>query len=141
MRAPQSLMDPSPESVLDAAVDASPLKATYGTAVERDSALEMLTEREATRTAEEAQARIEAENQRIREAAAKQAEKERTAAEKDAERERVAAERASARAAKDDPGLVESVVKSGAFRSMLRSAGTVIGREITRSVFGNSRRR
>ena len=38
-------------------------------------------------------------------------------------------------------GVVESVVKSGAFRSTLRSAGTVLGREITRSVFGTSRKR
>jgi hypothetical protein len=32
------------------------------------------------------------------------------------------------------------VTSSSAFRSMLRSAGTVIGREITRSIFGTSRR-
>ena len=137
MRAPESLMDPSPESVLDAAVEASPLRAKYWEAVERESALEMLTEQEASRTAEEEQARLEAENARIREAAAAQAEKERLAAEKQAEKDRTAA----ARAEKDDPGVVASVVKSSAFRSMLRSAGTVIGREITRSVFGNSRRR
>ena len=49
----------------------------------------------------------------------------------------VAAEPAKA----DDPGLVEQVVKSSAFRSALRSAGTVIGREITRSIFGTARRR
>ena len=42
---------------------------------------------------------------------------------------------------KEEEGLVEKVVSSGAFRSMLRSAGTVIGREITRSIFGTSRRR
>ena len=137
MRAPESLMDPSPESVLDAAVEASPLRAKYWEAVERESALEMLTEQEASRTAEEEQARLEAENARIREAAAAQAEKERLAGEKQAEKDRTAA----ARAEKDDPGVVASVVKSSAFRSMLRSAGTVIGREITRSVFGNSRRR
>ena len=137
MRAPESLMDPSPESVLDAAVEASPLRAKYWEAVERESALEMLTEQEASRTAEEEQARLEAENARIREAAAAQAERERLAAEKQAEKDRTAA----ARAEKDDPGVVASVVKSSAFRSMLRSAGTVIGREITRSVFGNSRRR
>ena len=129
--------DPSPESVLDAAVEASPLRAKYWEAVERESALEMLTEQEASRTAEEEQARLEAENARIREAAAAQAERERLAAEKQAEKDRSAA----ARAEKDDPGVVASVVKSSAFRSMLRSAGTVIGREITRSVFGNSRRR
>jgi DNA helicase HerA-like ATPase len=137
MRAPESLMDPSPESVLEAAVAASPLRERYWQSVERESALEMLTDREADRTAEEEQARLEAENARIREAAAKQAEKDRLAAEKQAAKDAAAAEHK----AKDEPGVVASVVKSSAFRSMLRSAGTVIGREITRSVFGNSRRR
>ncbi|WP_226963750.1 helicase HerA-like domain-containing protein [Nostocoides sp. F2B08] len=137
MRAPQSLMDPSSDSVLDAAVESSPLRAKYWEAVERESALEMLTEQEATRTAAEEQARLEEENARIREAAAAQAEKDRAAAEK----QRAAAEKQAARQAKEDPGVVESVVQSSAFRSMLRSAGTVIGREITRSIFGNSRRR
>jgi len=141
MRSPQSLMDPSPDAVLDAAVERSPLKAKYWEAVERESAYEMLEAEAAKRTAEEEQARIEAENQRIREAAAKQAEKDAAAAAKAAEKERVAAEKAAAKAAKEDPGIVGAVVKSGAFRSMLRSAGTVIGREISRSVFGNSRRR
>ena len=37
--------------------------------------------------------------------------------------------------------MVEQVVQSSAFRSTLRSAGTVIGREITRSLFGTARRR
>ena len=45
------------------------------------------------------------------------------------------------RARAEEPGVVESVVRSSAFKSMLRSAGTVLGREITRSVFGTSRRR
>ena len=36
--------------------------------------------------------------------------------------------------------MVEQVVKSSAFKSMVRSAGTVIGREITRSIFGTARR-
>ena len=36
--------------------------------------------------------------------------------------------------------MVQQVVKSSAFKSMLRSAGTVIGREITRSIFGTARR-
>jgi septal ring factor EnvC (AmiA/AmiB activator) len=130
-------MDPSPESVVDAAVEASPLRPKYWEALERESALEMLTDQEAKRTAEEEQARLEAENARIREAAAAQAEKERAAAEK----QQAAAAKTAARKAEDDPGVVEAVVKSSAFRSMLRSAGTVIGREITRSVFGNSRRR
>ena len=48
---------------------------------------------------------------------------------------------AAKRQPKEEPGMVEQVVQSSAFRSMLRSAGTVIGREITRSLFGTARRR
>jgi hypothetical protein len=46
-----------------------------------------------------------------------------------------------ARVPKEEPGLVEQVVSSSAFKSAMRSAGTVIGREITRSIFGTARRR
>jgi len=148
MRAPESLMAPSPDALLDQAVAASPLAAKYATAVERESALEMLGKQAQARTAEEKAAQVEAENAKVRAAAAAAAEKERLAAEKQAakdaaaaqkaaERDRVAAEKKAA----SEPGMVESVVKSSAFKSMLRSAGTVLGREITRSIFGTSRRR
>ncbi|WP_099025826.1 helicase HerA-like domain-containing protein [Mycolicibacterium palauense] len=40
-----------------------------------------------------------------------------------------------------EPGLLEQMMDSPAFRSAMRSAGTVIGREITRSIFGTGRRR
>jgi uncharacterized protein len=39
------------------------------------------------------------------------------------------------------PGVMQEVLDSPAFKSALRSAGTVIGREITRSIFGTGRRR
>ncbi len=39
-----------------------------------------------------------------------------------------------------DPSLIEKVAGSSAFKSFLRSAGTVLGREITRSVLGTARR-
>ncbi|MBM6404504.1 DUF853 family protein [Phycicoccus sp. CSK15P-2] len=144
MRAPESSMDPSPEETVAAAVAASPLMAEYGEAQERDSALEMLDKASVERVkAEEAAAAAKARAEADA-AAAEEAEKARVAAEKAAEKERLAAEKAAAkeeaRKAKE-PGMVEQVVKSSAFRSMLRSAGTVIGREITRSVFGTSKRR
>jgi DNA helicase HerA-like ATPase len=41
----------------------------------------------------------------------------------------------------DDPSVVEQVVGSGVFKSLARSLGTQIGREITRSLFGTARRR
>jgi len=40
-----------------------------------------------------------------------------------------------------DPSVVEQVVGSGVFKSLARSVGTQLGREITRSLFGTSRRR
>ncbi|MEU6282046.1 helicase HerA-like domain-containing protein [Streptomyces sp. NPDC047028] len=43
--------------------------------------------------------------------------------------------------AKDEESLVEQVVSSGMFKSLARSVGTQIGREITRSLFGTARRR
>ena len=45
------------------------------------------------------------------------------------------------RAPKDEESMVEQVVTSSAFKSMLRSAGTVLGREVTRSLFGTARRK
>ncbi|MBB6437166.1 hypothetical protein HNQ79_003649 [Streptomyces candidus] len=40
-----------------------------------------------------------------------------------------------------DPSLLEQVVGSGMFKSLTRSIGTQLGREISRSIFGTSRRR
>ena len=45
LRAPQSLMAPAPETEVSARVQASPLQARYGQAVDRDSAYERLTAR------------------------------------------------------------------------------------------------
>ncbi|WP_329021063.1 helicase HerA-like domain-containing protein [Streptomyces sp. NBC_00690] len=42
---------------------------------------------------------------------------------------------------RSDDSLVEQVVGSGVFRSLARSVGTQLGREITRSLFGTSRKR
>ena len=148
MRAPESLMAPSDPAVVDAAIAASPLLAKYATAIERESALEMLGKQTAARTEAEKAAQVEAENAKVREAAAAAAEKERLAAERQAAKDAAAAQKAADREAAaeaksqaNEPGMVESVVKSSAFKSMLRSAGTVLGREITRSIFGTSSRR
>jgi len=144
MRAPESLMAPSAESLLTQAVASSPLAAKYATALERESASEMLGKAEVARTEAEKVAALEAENAKVREAAAAAAEKDRLAAEKQAANDAAAAERARTageRKREAEPSVVESVVTSSAFKSMLRSAGTVLGREITRSVFGTSRKR
>jgi DNA helicase HerA-like ATPase len=41
----------------------------------------------------------------------------------------------------DGGGVVSEVLQSSAFKSFARSAATVLGREITRSIFGTARRR
>lgn len=68
LRAPQGLMSPTPDPAIMAAVQASPLLAKYGTAIDRESAREILTAKmnaaEAAAKAEEqalAQAKADAE--------------------------------------------------------------------------------
>ncbi|MFV0462509.1 MAG: helicase HerA-like domain-containing protein [Nostocoides sp.] len=136
MRAPESLMAPSPEALIDQAVVSSPLATKYATATDRESAYEMLGKVAESQAAAAAKAANDAEAAKAADAAAKDAAKE--AARQEAAAKKAAA--AEAKRKKDDPSLVEQVVGSGAFRSMLRSAGTVLGREITRSIFGTSKR-
>ncbi|MFF7812474.1 helicase HerA-like domain-containing protein [Streptomyces sp. NPDC007945] len=121
LRAPESLMGPVDPAALDAAVKGSPLYGRYAQAVDRESAYERLAADEAARTAEAARA----------EAAKAEAEAAKTGA----------AGTTRARAPEEEPSLVEQVVGSGMFRSLARSVGTQLGREISRSLFGTARRR
>ncbi|MFF5502595.1 helicase HerA-like domain-containing protein [Streptomyces roseolus] len=128
LRAPESLMGPVDPAALDAAVKGSPLYGRYAQAVDRESAYERLAADEAARTAEAARA----------EAAKAEAE----AAKAEAEAAKAgAAGTTRARAPEEEPSLVEQVVGSGMFRSLARSVGTQLGREISRSLFGTARRR
>ncbi|WP_328969671.1 helicase HerA-like domain-containing protein [Streptomyces sp. NBC_00239] len=125
LRAPRSLMGPIEEPALEQAVKASPLYLRYAQPVDRESAYEKISAEQAAaeRAAEAAAAAAEAE---------KQAEA--------AERAEAKATRAG-KAAPEDRSLAEQVVGSGVFRSLARSIGTQLGREISRSIFGTARRR
>ncbi|WP_270889855.1 helicase HerA-like domain-containing protein [Pedococcus sp. 5OH_020] len=120
MIAPQSLMAPSEPATVAQVVSSSALAAKYSAAVDRESAYEKLRSRlESAPTPSQAPAPPTPAPEH-------------------------APERASARTpgpAREEPGIVEQVVRSSAFKSAMRSAGTVIGREITRSIFGTARRR
>ena len=126
LRAPQGQIGPSDEEVVRTAVAGSALAGKYAEPLDRESAYEMLAARmeEATRAADAAEAQ-EAEDAAAQADAREQA---------GGSRSRRGEERGEER------GMVEQVVSSTAFRSMLRSAGTVIGREISRSIFGTRRR-
>ncbi|MFI1761844.1 helicase HerA-like domain-containing protein [Streptomyces sp. NPDC020800] len=120
LRAPQSLMGPVDGAGLDRAVRESPLHERYAQAVDRESAYEKLTaaqEQEQGREQEQVRARAP-------------------------ERTRGRPESVPGpKPPEEEPSLVEQVVSSGMFRSLARSVGTQLGREITRSLFGTARRR
>ena len=113
LRAPQSSMDPMPAAAMSSAVASSPLSGRYGNAVDRESAYELLSARAA-----QAQAQV------AKEEAAQEAREKAEEAEKEVRR--TAPKKTTSRTSPLD--------------SLLRSAGTQLGREITRSIFGTLRR-
>jgi DNA helicase HerA-like ATPase len=112
MRPPRSLMAQIDPAVEAQAVASSPLQPKYGTAVDRDSAYERLAARMNAAAPTEA-----------------------------APKEEQATPKAEPKKEKDEPSAIESVLKSPAFKSFARSAATVLGREVTRGIFGTRRRR
>ncbi|MFF1574643.1 helicase HerA-like domain-containing protein [Leifsonia sp. NPDC058292] len=143
LRAPQGSMSPTPEAQIDATVAASPLLATYGEAVDRDSAREMLTRKldaaaaaadEQERILEQAKAAVDAQKAADK-AAAAQAKAQKAA---EAEYNRLLkatgpTARARRTTPKAQPKLLEQVLGSKATSSIL--TGVVEG------IFGTRRRR
>ncbi|MFC9325170.1 helicase HerA-like domain-containing protein [Kitasatospora sp. NPDC057015] len=121
LRAPRSLMGPLGADALRAAVDASPVTARYRDAVDRESAYERLAARAARPDPQEGPAQPAP--RRAEQPGPAEGQPERT------------------REHKDDGGLLGSLLANPALKSFARSAGTQLGREITRSLFGTSRRR
>jgi len=119
LRAPQSLMAPATDEAITAIVNASPLKPEYGQEIDRESAYERLQAKLATPPSAAGRAAASGGGA--------------------ASRGPAPAPR-QAPAADQGPGIVGEVVHSSAFKSFLRSAGTVLGREITRSIFGTAKR-
>ncbi|MFI1354875.1 helicase HerA-like domain-containing protein [Streptomyces sp. NPDC020898] len=119
LRAPESLMGPVDAATLDRAVTESPLHGRYAQAVDRESAYERLT---AARTSGGAGGAGGAKGP-------------------DEMKPAQPTKPAKVVKPKEDPSVVEQVVGSGMFKSLARSVGTQIGREITRSLFGTARRR
>ncbi|GAA3654093.1 helicase HerA-like domain-containing protein [Microbacterium marinilacus] len=134
VRAPQGLMEPTPDERIDEAVAASPLLAKYGDRVDRESAYEILTAK--MNAAEEAQRRAETDAELARQKA--EIEKASAAAEKKAQQEydRLIRKTSGARtrtSSKAEKSTLERVLGS-------RSTQTLIN-GVIRGVFGNGRRR
>jgi hypothetical protein len=111
-------MAPTDPATVTEIIDGSSLKAQYAEAVDRDSAYERL--------------------------AAKLAPPPAAAAPPPAEPEAPAPQREPrppSQPTRDEESALEKAVRSPAAKQFARSAAAVLGREITRSIFGTSRRR
>jgi uncharacterized protein len=139
LRAPVSSMAPAPSAAMEQAVATSPLTSRYAEAVDDPaSAHELLAARVAHQTAaaQAADARAEAEKlarkqEKEAEKAARERQRELEQMQTEIEREERTARQASERARSR---------RGSAFDSFVRSAGSQLGREITRSIFGTRRR-
>lgn len=121
MRAPRSLMDTIGADTITAAAKASPLQAEYGQTIDRESAYERLNAKLAP-PPEPVPVPVPQHDDALPPPLPP-----------------VAGDVRSPDTA--EPSMMEKVVNSPAFKSAMRSAGTVIGREITRSIFGTGTRR
>jgi DNA helicase HerA-like ATPase len=135
MRAPQSLMAPTPPEVLRPGIAASSLMARYGQAIDRDSAHEILGRRLAAGAAEAEREERDQRAARQSAADAKEYERIRARAEREARTSSRPAPRSSS--TRREKTVIEEVTGSTAFRQFARTAG----REIVRSIFGTARRR
>lgn len=126
LRAPESLMDPAPTPDMESAVAASPLTAKYAEAIDRESARELLAKKL------EEGARKAAEDARVKEMAREQ--KNARVTEKSSQKSSQPSSRRSA--PKEEDSMMESVVKSRAFKDFMSTAA----REIARGMFKSGRR-
>ncbi len=124
LRAPESLMDPSPTETFASVIDGSALKPKYAVEVDRDSAEEMLTQR-----------LDEAAKKRAADEAAEQAAKD---AGKQAKSRPTS--RSSGSSKKDDGGIISDIAGSKQFKDFLRDSGKTLAEEIARGVFKIGRR-
>ncbi|MGY2877109.1 uncharacterized protein ACVW00_004299 [Marmoricola sp. URHA0025 HA25] len=120
LRAPQSLMAAADAAAMQGQVKASPLFAKYAEPIDRESARELLA------------ARLEAGAAKAQAEAAATAEPAQKSAQKPAQKP---APKAGSRVRKD-PSVVETVVRSSAFRQAMNTAA----REIVRGIFKTGRR-
>ncbi len=133
IRPPDSRLGPATDAERAAVIAASPVRGLYDQVVNRESAEEILAARHAAADQAEAQVRAQAEQAKAAEARAKADEK----AAREAAREQArAAPRAPARRSSSRQTPMEALTKS-----VLRTAGSTLTRELLRGVLGGLKRR
>jgi len=133
--APSASMSPLDPAAMSQAIAVSPQQATYAEAVDRESAYELLVARTARAEADAAAAKAA-------DVAREEAEKAAAAAQKEADRRAKELERIQQQMERDAARQRTSTRSraAGPLDSLLKSAGTALGREITRTIFGTRRR-
>ena len=134
LRAPQGSMSPTPDADIDAAVAASPLLATYGQAIDRDSAREMLARKldaaaQADLASEQAEEKAKADEAARKVAAKADADRAKVAAKADADRAKAEA-KAQADHAKEDARARKAA--DAEYERMLKRTGTSSRRTTSR---------
>ncbi|MBN9213693.1 MAG: ATPase [Microbacterium sp. SCN 70-200] len=144
LRAPQGLMSPTPDPDIERAVHASPLLAKYGTAIDRESAREILTAKmnaaaEADAAAEAAKAKAAADKELAKQQAA--IAKADAAAEKERQREYDRLMKATGGTAKSRTTRTTRKADASPLDQILNSKSTqTILNSVIRGMFGTGRR-
>ncbi|WP_454148973.1 helicase HerA-like domain-containing protein [Microbacterium lacticum] len=144
LRAPQGLMSPTPDPDIERAVKASPLLAKYGTAIDRESAREILTAKmnaaaEADAAAEAAKAKAAADKELAKQQAA--IAKADAAAEKERQREYDRLMKATGGTAKSRTTRTTRKADASPLDQILNSKSTqTILNSVIRGMFGTGRR-
>ncbi len=146
LRAPQGLMSPTPDPDIERAVHASPLLAKYGTAIDRESAREILTAK--MNAAAEAEAAEEAAAAKAKAAADKELAKQQAAiakadaaAEKERQREHDRLMKATGGTAKSRTTRTTRKADASPLDQILNSKSTqTILNSVIRGMFGTGRR-
>lgn len=148
IRPPDSRLGPATDAERAQTMTSSPVRGLYDTPVNRESAHEILTGRREDAQAADLKARADAQAQEEAEAEAKaqakadaQAEKAAQTAARAAERDRLARERAAARTAPRARASNRQTPMEALTKSVLRTAGSTLTREILRGVLGGMKRR
>jgi len=142
LRAPRGLMSPTPDPDIERAVKASPLLAKYGTAIDRESAREILTAKmeaaeQAAAAEEAALAKAKADAEFARQQAAVQKQLEKEAKERQREYDRLlkagsGRSRTTSTSRANPKSPVEQILGSKATQTILNG--------VIRGMFGNGRR-
>jgi len=140
IRPPASRLGPATGPERAAVMAASPVRGVYDSPVDRESAHEILTARRGEADQAEAEAKAAADKAKADAVAAKEAERARVAREKEEARIRREAER-EARARAPARRSTRETPLEAATKSVLRTAGSTLTREILRGVLGGMRRR